>query len=64
MTRAKKNPPGAKGKRRPLEDFTEVARKNEADESGKSFERIFGKIVPPKKPKTKSETEKTRKPGN
>lgn len=33
------------------ERFKETAREHGADESGKEFERAFGKIVPPKKPK-------------
>lgn len=32
------------------ERFKEAAREHGADESGKEFERAFGKIVPPKKP--------------
>lgn len=30
--------------------FKEAAREAGADESGETFERAFGKIVPPKKP--------------
>jgi len=30
--------------------FIEAAKKAEADETGKKFERVFKKIVPPKKP--------------
>jgi hypothetical protein len=33
------------------ERFKETAREHGADESGKEFERAFGKIVPPKKSK-------------
>jgi hypothetical protein len=36
------------------ERFTEAAREHEADETGKAFERAFGKIVP-----AKSEPKKT-----
>ena len=34
------------------ERFIEKAREIGSDESGKTFERAFKKIVPPKKPKT------------
>lgn len=33
--------------------FIETAKEVEADESGEAFERAFGKIVPPAKPKLK-----------
>lgn len=29
--------------------FVETARKHEVDESGKEFERVFKKVVPPKR---------------
>lgn len=41
--------------------FLETARQLGADESGEAFERAFGKIVPPKKPKP-SPPEQTKKP--
>ena len=33
------------------ERFIETARDKETDETGKAFERLFKKTVPPKKPK-------------
>jgi hypothetical protein len=35
------------------ERFKETARERGADESGKAFERAFGKVVPPAKPRDK-----------
>lgn len=35
--------------------FKEAAREHGADESGKKFEQAFGKIVPPRKPRSKNE---------
>lgn len=46
----KKNPPDPNEK--PQHDrFKEAAREIGADESGKAFEKAFGKIVPPKRDK-------------
>jgi hypothetical protein len=46
----KKSPP--KPDEKPQhERFKEAAREHGADESGKKFERAFGKIVPPVKPR-------------
>jgi hypothetical protein len=45
---AKKNPMTEAERSR---NFVETARKLGSDETGKEFERVFKKIVPPKKPK-------------
>lgn len=45
----KKTPPEDPKKQH--ERFKEAAKKIGANESGKAFERAFGKIVPPAKPK-------------
>jgi hypothetical protein len=38
-----------------IDRFRETARELEADESGEAFERAFGKIVPPKKPRLRKD---------
>jgi hypothetical protein len=47
-----------------LKRFVEAARELGCDESGEAFERAFGKIVPPKRPRPKGETPepKSKKP--
>jgi hypothetical protein len=47
----KKNPP--EDPKAQHARFKEAAREHGADESGEKFERAFGKIVPPAKPKEK-----------
>ena len=47
---AKKTKPKKKNDKPQPERFKETARALEADESGNLFERVFRKIVPPKKP--------------
>jgi hypothetical protein len=47
----KKAPPEDPAKQH--ERFKETARERGADESGRAFERAFGKIVPPVKPAKK-----------
>jgi hypothetical protein len=47
----KKDPPEDPAKQH--ERFKETAREHGADESGKEFERAFGKIVPAKKAEKK-----------
>jgi len=42
--------------------FTELAREIEADETGATFERQFGKIVPPKRRPQKDAPKGKRKP--
>ncbi|GIK50115.1 MAG: hypothetical protein KJZ75_01255 [Hyphomonadaceae bacterium] len=44
----KKDPP--EDPKQQHERFKEAAREIGADESGKAFERTFGKVVPPAKP--------------
>jgi hypothetical protein len=49
---------------RQAEKFKRTARELRCDESGEAFERAFGKIAPPKRPKPKDETPepKAKKP--
>ncbi len=43
------------------ERFIEAAREADCDESPEAFERVFAKVVPPKRPTTESRP-KTKKP--
>jgi hypothetical protein len=54
--------PAKKPPERQIDRFRDAARELEMDESGEAFERAFGRIVPPKTPKSTDDRPKTKKP--